>query len=189
MTQQTIEICIGAPLNDEGFPEGLADDALQPDVGPELEIPVSAKEKVADFVADLNPTGPNVIRGIPLFTVQQLLPRLWIRQYGCKCWHVLRNAVAELDEFWSHGWRTATWQKYVNVLILVNGFAALLVSNLAAVLACVLVMLGILPTGWRHHGSKWCSSSGILAYHVVLLCNRRGKIIFLDITSTRRTPC
>ena len=182
MTQQKAEVCIGASIDGEGG-EGLAeggpvDDAVQPDVDPDIKR--SFHEQVLAHFVDLKPTRPDMIRGIPFCNVLHLIPWLWIRGYSCKSWYLLSKAT-ELDEFWSHSWQAAAWQKYLNVLILGNGFAALLVSNLAAVLSYVLVMLEILPTGWGQHESKWCSCSGILAYYVTLLCYRPWQMIFLDI--------
>ncbi|CAE7357647.1 unnamed protein product [Symbiodinium microadriaticum] len=176
MTPQKMQVCMGASVEGKGLGEGgPVGDALQTD-----ETKRSYYEQVLAHFVDLKPTRTDIIRGIPVYRVLHLIPWLEIRGYSCKSWYVL-SQVTELDEFWSHSWQGAAWQKYLNVLILSNGFAAFLVSNLTAILAYILVMLEILPTDEGQHGSKWCSCFGILAYYLILLCYRPWKMIFLDI--------
>ena len=76
----------------------------------------------------------------------------------------------QLDEFWSHSWRTSAGLKYVNILFLNNGFPAFVVGTLCALVAFSLKLAGILPLhGVAGPANTWCTIAGSIGYYVTLL--------------------
>ncbi|CAE7747123.1 PRN1 [Symbiodinium pilosum] len=122
------------------------------------------------ILRQMQPTGTDIIRGIPAFRVVQKGPRRWMKGELQKLYS-FSEVTSELDEFWSHSWRTKVWVKYASILLLANGLPAFLVGTLAALVA----------GGLSAARYVWCTPAGTLAYYLTLLLWRRKKKVFLDI--------
>ncbi|CAE7747105.1 PRN1 [Symbiodinium pilosum] len=128
-----------------------------------------------EMLQSMQPTRPEIIRGIPAFRVVQKAPQRWLQGkvnqlYACS------EVTTELDEFWSHSWRTKMWTKYASVIFLTNGLPAFLVGTLAALVTGGLCAARVLPAWY-----VWCTPAGSLAYYLTMLCWRSKKKVFLDI--------
>ncbi|CAE7445703.1 unnamed protein product [Symbiodinium sp. CCMP2592] len=139
-------------------------------------------ETYIQILASMQPTRPEIVRGIPVCQALQHTPRMWARG-DLDALHVYSRATLELDEFWSHSWRTPGWLKYISILVLHNSFPAFVVGTLLASASFALCAADILPM-WssdRFEATGWSVLTGTLSYYLTLLLWRRGKLAFLDV--------
>ena len=184
MSPNGLETCLGVPAE---RPETTVDasklyseSSVSESIG-SWDVVNPHLETYIQILASMQPTRPDIVRGIPVCQALQRTPRLWARG-DLDALHVYSQATLELDEFWSHSWRTPGWLKYISILVLHNSFPACVVGTLFAVASFVLCVADILPTWSRGElQSGWSVLTGTVSYYLTLLLWRRGKLAFLDI--------
>ena len=134
------------------------------------------------FAAALKPTRAEILRGIRVSRVLRHAPRYWLQGKLCSL-HRYSEVVDQIDVFWSHSWKFSAWTKYVNLLFLANFAPAFVAGAMAAALAYVLFVAGLLPdwqsnSWWR---CNWCSLSGVGAYYLTIFFLQRQIMGFLDV--------
>ena len=135
----------------------------------------------------MKPTRPEVIRGIPVFRALQLLRGGCLRR-AIKQNYSLSQVTSEIDEFWSHSWKTRSSLKYLCVLYLNNGLPAFFLGCFSSLAAAFCYMAGILPAlGVRD--CLWCTPAGVIGCLAGLLLWRRHKLIFLDAACIDQSNC
>ena len=136
----------------------------------------------------MEPTRPEVIRGIPVFKALKILRGGCLRR-GRGQFYSLSQRTPELAQFWSHSWRTSPLLKYRCVLYLNNGLPAFFVGILFSLTAACLYIAGILPATAVREGVDcvWCTPAGALGYLVGLLIWKRRKKVFLDVACIDQT--
>ncbi|CAE7243946.1 unnamed protein product [Symbiodinium microadriaticum] len=136
-------------------------------------------ETFIQILASMQPTRPDIVRGIPVCQALQRTPRMWARG-DLDALHVY--TTGELEEFWSHSWRTPGWLKYISILFLHNSFPACVVGTLLAFGSFVLCVADVLPTWSRaERQCGWSVLTGAVSYYLTLLLWRRGKLAFFDV--------
>lgn len=139
-------------------------------------------ETYLQILASMQPTRPDIVRGIPVCQALQRTPRMWARG-DLDALHAYSRATLEVDEFWSHSWRTQGWLKYISILFLHNSFPASVVGTLLASVSFVLSAADVLPL-WskiKAGPNGWSVLTGAVSYYLTLLLWRGGKLAFLDV--------
>ena len=102
--------------------------------------------------------------------------------------------VKKIQEFWSHSWHSSAWAKYLTLLVLNNGVAAICAGNVFALLGIVFFHLHVLPgfdRSWeasQGNCTVWSSALGAAGTILTLVAWRSRKEVFLDricISTTR----
>ncbi|CAE7709959.1 fam213a, partial [Symbiodinium pilosum] len=123
-------------------------------------------------------TRPEVIRGIPVFWALEVLRSAWLRR-DFRRYYSVSQVAEELDEFWSHSWKTPALLKYSCVLYLNNGLPALLIGMLCSGVAAVLYVAGVLPA-WADFRYEfecfWCTPAGLIGFYAGLLLWGKRKL-------------
>ena len=122
---------------------------------------------------------PDILRAIPVSLVVHLIPWYWWRGLPMVS---LSKVTHGIDEFISHCWQAAAWQKYINILLLYQALPAFGVATFFAIIAFVLYALDILPASdVTTLKSAWCLGSGVGAFYLALLLSYRRSMVFLDL--------
>ena len=96
-------------------------------------------------------------------------------------------AVEEIRKFISHSWQASGWSKTLTLLLFYNWKAAVIVSNLIALLAMVLFMFDLLPGfmkaarwGPELYVAPWTICTAVLCFVLVLIFRTPKEPVFLD---------
>ncbi|CAE7519082.1 fam213a [Symbiodinium natans] len=170
MSASGLQIVLGSPSESEKCP------------------PISLDSQYFDrIMTDMRAISPDIVRGIPVHRFLQRMPCKWLAREK-RNFYGLSQVTNQLDEFWSHSWRTNAGLKYVNILFLNNGFPAFVVGTLCALVAFSLNLAGILPKeSVAGPANAWCTTSGVIGYYVTLLLWRSRKLAFLDVACISQT--
>ena len=100
------------------------------------------------------------------------------------------RAVDQIQDFWSHAWLGNSWGKFLTLLVMYNGPAALFVGCVCASMGVALFLLGMLPGSNRGYPddvlfgtagfSLWGLPFGVVGVFLTLALFRSSKRVFLD---------
>ena len=145
-------------------------------------------ESLADLVACMQPTRPEIIRGIPAHYALQRCGQALRGRPGSL--HQVSRATTCISEFWSHSWHTSAWMKLFTTWYLYNSFAATAIGMAGALLGFILTVAGVLPATLPDQAmftnSQWCTLLGTAFYYVPFLLWRPMHPIFLEPRSKLR---
>ena len=161
----------------------LCDDWASPDPAKSPSSPQASApgdDWIVDMVASMEPTTPEIIRGVPVHCALRCCGQAMRgKQRGL---YKFSCATTEIDEFWSHSWRTSAWMKFVTAWYVTSGVIAVAFGMVGAVLGCVLHAIGVLPAtvdiGFCK--SQWSVLIGVTFCCLSFMFWRVRKLVFLD---------
>ena len=139
--------------------------------------------KVAESIAEMEVTNPEVLRVAPAFSAfQNLAVALRV---GCDGDFYYKSQKSEkISTFWSHSWHGGQWKKILTLLTFYNGPAAILFAFVIATLMMILFVSGYLPSldrgFWELYFSVWCLPCGFVVATMVMLLWRSQTKVFLE---------
>ncbi|CAK9080796.1 Uncharacterized protein SCF082_LOCUS38498 [Durusdinium trenchii] len=131
-------------------------------------------------------TNRKFLRAVPIHRVLRRFGRVLRTSTQVEFKHSL--VVEEIAKFISHSWQASRWSKTLTLLLFYNWKAAVIVSNLMALLAMILFMFDLLP-GFRkaaRWGSEplfvapWTVCTAVLCFVLVLIFRAPKEPVFLD---------
>ena len=129
----------------------------------------------------MEPTRPEILRAAPVHQVVAWFGRVFWARKNRDFFHLSR-VTESYDEFLSHSWQVAAWQKVLLLMILKNGLPAYILGTVGALLMMVLWQFNFLP-GFAKLGttwSCWCSSAGLFMALLTFTAWRARGSIFVD---------
>mmetsp|Transcript_35080 Transcript_35080/g.78672 ORF Transcript_35080/g.78672 Transcript_35080/m.78672 type:complete len:516 (-) Transcript_35080:102-1649(-) len=142
-------------------------------------------DDMAFWMARMEVTHPDILRGVPAFRVLQCFGRV-LRNAGN--YYNFSSAVQAIDEFCSHSWHGESWKKISLLLILKNGVVAFWTGTLGAIITTCFFCMDYLPGYFRRPflGSStykygpWALLTGLLVSAGALLLWRPRQTMFVD---------
>ncbi|CAJ1394068.1 unnamed protein product [Effrenium voratum] len=156
---------------------------------------IQVEKQLVGIMASMQVTRQEVLRGAP---AGRVLRSAWAvlteRVDDHKAFEVSKP-VEHITEFWSHSWHGSAWRKVLTLLVVKNGFAALVTSLFSSLLFALLFGFGILPAysfgeeTEEDFRSVWALSAGCVASCLTLLLWRPQTCVFLDrVCIDQRSP-
>ncbi|CAJ1441750.1 unnamed protein product [Effrenium voratum] len=149
--------------------------------------PEDGTTTIADWLADMEPFGPQYLRAVTAGKALRCFARsLWGKDF---LYHQSFVRKKKVGVFWSHSWRTPPWKKAGLLLFWYNGNVATIVATLGAVvmflLCCCDILPGFMKSPWTGPPRKlpfgaWSTLTGSLLYFMVLTGYRSQRTVWLD---------
>ena len=131
-------------------------------------------------MCQMQPTRKEILRGVRAFRILQAGPCRWADN-KLHTLHKFSEETEQLDEFWSHSWRSHPWTKYLSALFMSNGLPAFVAGMLSSFTACCLRLASVLPQ------RGFCTLAGAVGYYVTLVLWPCMQRIFLDVACIHQT--
>ena len=100
---------------------------------------------VANFLAKMEPTGPDILRATRACNVLRSGGLRLLRPRRRPDLYEYSVPVSKIEEFWSHSWHGQKYLKALLLLLLYNGPAAMIIATLSALLMMCLHTAELLP--------------------------------------------
>ena len=149
---------------------------------------------VAEHIAALEPTRPDIIRAAPASAAVACCAKP-LRGFGGRSFFHYSKPISRntrIKEFWSHSWHGPRWMVVMTVLLLNNSLAALVISTLVSFLLGLFYAMDRLPPlegfiEFNGLASGWSQWGGMVSYILTLFFWPSRKKIFLDLLCIDQT--
>lgn len=149
----------------------------------EMEIRFSEEDELAQSVAEMEVTVPEVLRVTE--ACQAFEHFAAALRPACHENFFYKSQQAEsIGTFWSHSWHGNQWKKILTLMTFYNGTAAIALGFVAALVMMLFFSFDLLPGFYRGYydiqWSTWCLLSALLVSSGTLLLWRPKNQVFLD---------